>query len=76
MPLQKLYTLPLGQWANVREVETDSPLYDRLRRLGFQENVRVCRMYTDSADFLSAYRIDNTMIALRRCDAAAVLVEA
>ena len=76
MPLQKLYALPLGQWAKVREVKKDSPLYDRLNQLGFQENVRVCRMYTDGAAFLSAYRIDNTMIALRRCDASAVLVEA
>ena len=73
MSLMKMHTLSLGQWATVDSVE-DSPLRAHLRQLGFERGERVCRIYTDSSAFLSAYRVENTLIALRKNDAASVLV--
>ena len=74
MSVKKLDMLSPGQWAVVYRVE-NSPIQRRLEQLGFTKGERVCRMYTDRSGFLSAYRIENSLIALRRTDAESVLVQ-
>ena len=74
MSVQKLCTLSVGQWGVVEQIEPDCPLRERLLLLGFAPGERVCRMYTDKKGFLSAYRVENSLIAVRKTDAASVLV--
>ena len=71
-----LCDLSLGESGVIESIRPDSPICDRLMQLGFLSGERVCRGYTDGKAFLSAYRIGNTWIALRRTDASAVLIRA
>ena len=54
--------------------ENDRGLSGRLRDLGFTENTPVTCVRTAPLGDPSAYRIRGTMIALRRTDAACLLI--
>ena len=74
MSCTAMCNLAVGQSGTIERVG-DTPFGERLVQVGFVPGERVCRAYSDAHGFLSAYRIGNTLIALRRPDARSVRVD-
>lgn len=74
MSIQPLCDLLPGQCAVIERVTASEPLRARLGQLGFLPGERVCRSFGDAYAFLAAYTVEGACIALRRPDAATVLV--
>lgn len=69
------FTLDLlggGQSAVIADVRGEGAMHARLRDLGFTENTPVTCLYASAFGDPRAYRVKDTVIALRRCDARCV----
>ena len=71
-----LSRLPLGKTARVRSLSAKEPLRSRLLDLGFVPGSEITPLYAAPLGDPRAYRICDTVIALRQRDAATVAVEA
>ena len=71
-----LSTLKAGESASVASLVTPDPLRRRLLDLGFTPGARVCCLFTAPSGDPQAFVVRNTVIALRKSDAATVLTEA
>ena len=66
--------LPVGEWARVDRVSAPPAMARRLMELGLIPGTRVCRVAVSPAGDPAAYRLRGSLIALRRRDAALILV--
>ena len=67
-----LSSLPHGQGAVVYRVNGSGPMYERLCDLGFTPGSSVVCLFSSVFGDPKAYRIKQTIIALRQKDAASV----
>lgn len=73
--MQQLFTLdqlPCGQSARIAEVGGAGPMRSRLCDLGFTENTCITPLFHSALGDPTAYRVKDTVVALRRADARSV----
>lgn len=73
--METLSRLPLGSSARIVKLLNPEPLKTRLMDLGFVPGARVEALFAAPAGSPRAYGILNTVIALRKKDAALVEVQ-
>lgn len=74
MITKPLSALRVGERARVVELLTADDMRRRLLELGLVDGTEVCCVQRSPARDPTAYQIRGALIALRRCDAARVLV--
>lgn len=74
MNTKPLSALRVGERAQVVELLTADDMRRRLLELGLVNGTEVCCVQRSPAGDPTAYQIRGALIALRRCDAARVLV--
>lgn len=67
-----LADLPIGQKATIHQITGSGPMYERLFDLGFTPGSSVACLFPSLFGDPRAYRIKQTIIALRQADAAGV----
>lgn len=75
MSTYTLASLREGEWGRVRGIQTEEGMCRRLMELGLVEGTRVCCLQQAPAGDPVAYDIRGAVIALRRRDAAGVLLD-
>ncbi len=71
--LTKLALVPIGKDVTVKELRTNGSIRRRLLELGFTVGNTVTPLYSDGKRSITAYKIMNTVIALRREDAMEII---
>lgn len=75
MSILPLASLPIGRAATVRSISPDAPSYRRILNLGFVGGTKVKAVRSSPLGDPRAYLVRGTVVALRREDAQAILVE-
>lgn len=71
-PTYMLSSLPVGKSAVIKAVHGNGAVHERLMDLGFGNGSTVTCQFSSIFGDPRAYRIKNTTIALRSCDASQV----
>jgi len=69
-----LSSLNIGDKVYIKEIEDDLEIKDRLIDMGFTKNSEVECILKSCFNSLIAYKIKNTVIALRQNDASKIVV--
>lgn len=70
-----LSSLRCGETATVKYLDSTANLYSRLQELGVVKGTRIKKVLISPLGDPSAYYVRGALIAIRDCDAAAVLVD-
>lgn len=74
-PIYTLSSLPVGKSAVIQAVHGSGAVHERLMDLGFGEGSTVTCQFASLFGDPRAYRIKNTTIALRSCDASHIMLQ-
>ena len=74
MTFNLLAHLPVGQTAYIEKVRAKGPLGKRLLDMGFVQNTPVSCLFESPSGGMRAYRIRETVVALRCEDALDIII--
>lgn len=69
-----LASLPVGKSAVIQDVPGRGAIYERLTDLGFSGGGKVTCLFASLFGDPRAYKIKNSVIALRKCDACRIML--